>query len=202
MPHAHTHRPAPVDVSFYCNNMFFSSQQRQLFSSASFLKSQSRFFISSSLGEPKGWRRKQRTTQRLSLLSRQLSIIRGCEPFPTNLAVLYIAVLNARRDPEHLQHVSQSLEEIDQEADVERPLMPWEQRKLESRPSGSNKGFKAWTLDRCGEAMPCQSELFTWRGSWIWTMLSLVRSDFLFCEFLLHTIEQVCDQHKNPSMMA
>ena len=111
--HTHTHRPTPVDVSFYCNNMFFSSQQRQLFSSASFLTSQSRFFISSSLGEPKGWRRKQRTTQRLSLLSRQLSIIRGCERFPTNLAVLYSAlqsfvsaVLNARRDPEHLQHVS------------------------------------------------------------------------------------------------
>eukprot|EP00435_Cladocopium_sp_Y103_P017787 s515_g4.t1 len=29
------------------------------------------------------------------------------------------------------------------EADVERPLMPWEQRKLESRPSGSKMGFKA-----------------------------------------------------------
>ena len=27
---------------------------------------------------------------------------------------------------------------------MERPLMPWEQRKLESRPSGSKKGFKAW----------------------------------------------------------
>lgn len=48
-----------------------------------------------------------------------------------------------KRHMRRTQGMEEEAENDAEEADVERPLMPWEQRKLESRPSGSKKGFKA-----------------------------------------------------------